>query len=63
MPGIGYTFQDTDMNESGGSRTWIVIAAIVTLATVGVILLVRAFGDDGDDSDGFMIPITLRIGA
>lgn len=46
MPGIGYTFQDTDMNESGGSRTWIVIAAIVTLATVGVILLVRAFGGE-----------------
>ena len=46
MPGIGYTFQDTDMNESSGSRTWIVIAAIVTLATVGVILLVRAFGGE-----------------
>ena len=45
MPGIGYTFQDTDVNGSGGSRTWIVIAVIVTLATVGVILLVRAFGD------------------
>ncbi len=49
MPEIGFTFQDTDMNGSNGSRTWIVIAAIVTLATVGVILLVRAFGDDGDD--------------
>ena len=47
MPGIGFTFQDTDMNGSNGSKTWIVIAAIVTLATVGVILLVRAFGDDG----------------
>ena len=45
MPGIGYTFQDTDMNGSGGNRTWIVIAVVVTLATVGVILLVRAFGD------------------
>ena len=45
MAGIGYTFQDTDMNGSGGSRTWIVIAVVVTLATVGVILLVRAFGD------------------
>jgi hypothetical protein len=49
MPGIGYTFQDTDMNSSSGSRTWIVIAAVVTLATVGVILLVRAFGDDGEE--------------
>ena len=48
MPGIGYTFQDTDMNGSGGSRTWIVIAVVVTLATVGVILLVRAFGDQTD---------------
>ena len=45
MPGIGYTFQDTDMNGSGGNRTWIVIAVVVTLATVGVILLVRDFGD------------------
>ena len=49
MPGIGFTFQDTDMNGSNGSKTWIVIAAIVTLATVGVILLVRAFGDDGEE--------------
>ena len=49
MPGIGFTFQDTDMNDSSGSRTWIVIAAIVTLATVGVILLVRAFGDESDE--------------
>ncbi len=46
MPGIGYTFQDTDMNGSNGNRTWIVIAVVVTLATVGVILLVRAFGDE-----------------
>ncbi len=49
MPGIGYTFQDTDMNESSGSRTWIVIAAIVTLATAGVILLVRAFGGEAEE--------------
>ncbi len=46
MAGIGYTFQDTDMNGSNGSRTWIVIAAVVTLATLGVILLVRAFGGE-----------------
>ena len=49
MPGVGFTFQDTDMNDSSGNRTWIVIAAIVTLATVGVVLLVRAFGDDGGE--------------
>ena len=49
MPGIGFTFQDTDMNGSNGSRTWIVIAAIVTLATVGVILLVRAFGGEAEE--------------
>ena len=49
MPGIGFTFQDTDMNGSNGSKTWIVIAAIVTLATAGVILLVRAFGDGSDE--------------
>ena len=48
MADIGYTFQDTDMNGSSGSRTWIVIAAVVTLATIGVILLVRAFGDEVD---------------
>ena len=46
MAGIGYTFQDTDMNGSSSNRTWIVIAAVVTIATVGVILLVRAFGDE-----------------
>lgn len=48
MAGIGYTFQDTDMNGSNGSRTWIVIAAVVTLATLGVILLVRAFGSEAE---------------
>ncbi len=52
MAGIGYTFQDTDMNGSGGSRTWIVIAVVVTLATVGVILLVRAFGDQTGGKPG-----------
>ena len=49
MPGVGFTFQDTDMNDSSGNRTWIVIAVVVTLVTVGVILLVRAFGEDGGE--------------
>ena len=59
MPGVGFSFQDTDMNDSSGSRTWIVIAVVVTLATVGVILLVRAFGGDageGSADDGKPAP-------
>ncbi len=56
MPGVGFTFQDTDMNDSSGSRTWIVIAVVVTLATVGVILLVRAFGADGGEKPAEATP-------
>ncbi len=46
MSGVEISFQDTGMNDSSGNRTWIVITVIVTLVTVGVILLIRAFGEE-----------------
>ncbi len=55
MPGVEFSFQDTGMNDSSGSRMWVVIAVIVTLVTIGVILLVRAFGEEagsGNDAGG-----------
>ena len=44
MAGVGLSFDDTDDGGASGGRTWLVIAVLVTLATVGAILLVRAFG-------------------
>lgn len=44
MPGIGFSFQDTEPRDSSSSRTAVVIALIVVAATVGVVLLLRAYG-------------------
>ncbi len=56
MPGVEFSFQDTGMGDSSGSRTWIAIAIIVTLATVGVILLVRALGEEAGPQEGASRP-------
>lgn len=45
MPGIGFTFQDTDFNNnSSGGKAWLVIFIVVALVTVGVVFLVRYLG-------------------
>ena len=51
MSGVEFSFQDTGAGDSSGSRAWIAIAVFVTLATVGVILLVRAFGEKDGAKD------------
>lgn len=49
MANVGFSFQDTDLNgSSSGGKSWLVIGIVVTLVTVGVIMLIRAF-DNGDN--------------
>lgn len=44
MPGIGFTFQDTESRDTSGRWVTPVIVIIVVAATIGVVLLFRAFG-------------------
>lgn len=48
MPGLGFSFQDTDLNNTSNNKSWIFIIATVTLVTICIILLIRAFGSTGD---------------
>ena len=52
MPGVEFSFQDTGAGDSSGNRAWIVIAILVSAVTIGVILLVRAFGEGDGAADG-----------
>ena len=52
MPGVEFSFQDTGAGDSSGNRAWIVIAILVSAVTIGVILLVRAFGERDGAADG-----------
>ena len=52
MSGIGYTLDSYESNNKSPFRPWIIIAVIVVLATIGLILLVRAIGSsDMEDED------------
>lgn len=52
MPGVEFSFQDTGAGDTSGNRAWIVIAILVSAVTIGVILLVRAFGEGDGTADG-----------